>query len=92
MNLFPSSIGINKEYFSTIAKENFIANGNNRIIITTDGDFNVGTSNDADLVRMIEEKRKVAGAIVGSDESWLAKLDNDAFKQLIALNKQALLD
>ncbi len=41
---------------------------------------------------MIEEKRKVAGAIVGSDESWLAKLDNDAFKQLIALNKQALLD
>ncbi len=41
---------------------------------------------------MIEEKRKVAGAIVGSDESWLAKLDNDAFKRLIALNKQALLD
>ncbi len=41
---------------------------------------------------MIEEKRKVAGAIVGSDESWLAKLDNDAFKQLIALNRQALLD
>ncbi len=41
---------------------------------------------------MIEEKRKVAGAIVGSDESWLARLDNDAFKQLIALNHQALLD
>jgi len=41
---------------------------------------------------MIEDKRKVAGAIVGNDESWLAKLDNDAFKQLIALNRQALLD
>ncbi|MDD5036808.1 MAG: DEAD/DEAH box helicase, partial [Methylococcaceae bacterium] len=41
---------------------------------------------------MIEEKRQVAGAIVGSDESWLARLDNDAFKRLIALNKQALLD
>ena len=41
---------------------------------------------------MIEDKRKVAGAIVGSDESWLAKLDNDAFKQLIALNRQAILD
>ncbi|MFZ4702662.1 MAG: DEAD/DEAH box helicase, partial [Candidatus Methylumidiphilus sp.] len=41
---------------------------------------------------MIEDKRKVAGAIVGSDESWLAKLDNDAFKQLIALNSRALLD
>jgi len=41
---------------------------------------------------MIEDKRKVAGAIVGNDESWLAKLDNDAFKQLIALNSRALLD
>lgn len=41
---------------------------------------------------MIEEKRQVAGAIVGNDESWLAKLDNEAFKQLIALNRQALLD
>ncbi|MFM8331692.1 MAG: DEAD/DEAH box helicase, partial [Candidatus Methylumidiphilus sp.] len=41
---------------------------------------------------MIEDKRKVAGAIVGSDESWLSRLDNDAFKQLIALNKNALLD
>jgi SNF2 family DNA or RNA helicase len=41
---------------------------------------------------MIEDKRKVAGSIVGSDESWLAKLDNTAFKQLIALNRQALLD
>jgi superfamily II DNA or RNA helicase len=42
--------------------------------------------------RMIEDKKKVAGAIVGNDESWLAKLDNDAFKQLIALNRQAVLD
>jgi SNF2 family DNA or RNA helicase len=41
---------------------------------------------------MIEDKRKMAGSIVGSDESWLAKLDNTAFKQLIALNRQALLD
>jgi Ca-activated chloride channel homolog len=40
-----------------MAKESFIPHGNNRIIITTDGDFNVGTSNDGDLVRIIEEKR-----------------------------------
>ena len=40
-----------------MAKESFIPNGNNRIIVTTDGDFNVGTSDDADLIRMIEEKR-----------------------------------
>ena len=41
-----------------IAKENFIKDGNNRIILATDGDFNVGTSSDAELVRLIEEKRK----------------------------------
>ncbi|MEB3359221.1 MAG: DEAD/DEAH box helicase [Synechococcales bacterium] len=41
---------------------------------------------------MIEDKKKLAGAIVGSDESWLTELDNDAFKKLIALNKTAILD
>jgi superfamily II DNA or RNA helicase len=42
--------------------------------------------------QMIEDKKKIAGAIVGSDESWLARLDNEAFKQLIALNRAAILD
>jgi len=42
--------------------------------------------------QMIEDKKKLAGAIVGADESWLTELDNDAFKQLIALNKSAILD
>ncbi|MEZ5043379.1 MAG: VWA domain-containing protein [Saprospiraceae bacterium] len=41
-----------------VAKENLISEGNNRVILATDGDFNVGTSSSADLVRMIEEKRK----------------------------------
>jgi len=40
-----------------IAKENFITNGNNRVILATDGDFNVGQSSDASLVRQIEGKR-----------------------------------
>ncbi|MBM3294106.1 MAG: DUF3520 domain-containing protein [Candidatus Aminicenantes bacterium] len=39
------------------AQENFLKNGNNRIILATDGDFNVGVSSTGDLVRMIEEKR-----------------------------------
>lgn len=39
------------------AQEQFIKNGNNRIILATDGDFNVGTSDTGSLVRMIEEKR-----------------------------------
>lgn len=41
-----------------IARQNFIANGNNRIILATDGDFNVGPSSDDDLVRLIEQERK----------------------------------
>ncbi|WP_019502622.1 DEAD/DEAH box helicase [Pseudanabaena sp. PCC 6802] len=40
---------------------------------------------------MIEDKKKLAGAIVGADESWLTELDNDTFKKLIALNKDAIL-
>jgi SNF2 family DNA or RNA helicase len=42
--------------------------------------------------QMIEDKKQIAGAIIGSDESWLAQLDNEAFKQLIALNRTAILD
>lgn len=40
-----------------VAKKNFIRKGNNRIILATDGDFNVGVSSDGELVRIIEEKR-----------------------------------
>jgi len=41
-----------------VAKESLITNGNNRVVLATDGDFNVGTSSSSDLVRLIEEKRK----------------------------------
>ena len=41
-----------------IAEENFITNGNNRVILATDGDFNVGISSESDLETLIEEKRK----------------------------------
>ncbi|MDR0541201.1 MAG: VWA domain-containing protein [Dysgonamonadaceae bacterium] len=47
--------GIQKAY--EIAAQNFIPNGNNRIILGTDGDFNVGISNTDELVKFIEEKR-----------------------------------
>ena len=40
------------------AQENFIRNGNNRVILATDGDFNVGMSSDSELVNLIESKRK----------------------------------
>lgn len=41
-----------------VAKENFRANGNNRVIIATDGDFNVGESSNASMERLIEKKRE----------------------------------
>ena len=40
------------------ARENFIKGGNNRIILATDGDFNVGASSDSELERMIEKERE----------------------------------
>ncbi|WP_375563330.1 von Willebrand factor type A domain-containing protein [Bernardetia sp. OM2101] len=40
-----------------IAQENFIKNGNNRVILCTDGDFNVGVNSAGDLVKLIETKR-----------------------------------
>jgi Ca-activated chloride channel family protein len=41
-----------------IAQDNFIRNGVNRVILATDGDFNVGVTSEGDLVRLIEEKRQ----------------------------------
>ncbi|MDC7293741.1 von Willebrand factor type A domain-containing protein [Butyrivibrio sp. DSM 10294] len=40
-----------------VAKENFIEGGNNRIIMATDGDLNVGISDPDELERFIEEKK-----------------------------------
>lgn len=41
-----------------LAQESFIKGGNNRVILATDGDFNVGVSSKGDLESLIEEKRK----------------------------------
>jgi Ca-activated chloride channel family protein len=41
-----------------VAKEHFKQEGNNRIILATDGDFNVGDSSDEAMEKLIEEKRK----------------------------------
>lgn len=40
-----------------VAKENFLDGGNNRVILATDGDFNVGASSDGELEQLIESKR-----------------------------------
>lgn len=41
-----------------IARKNFIEGGNNRIILATDGDFNVGVSSNEGLESLIEQERK----------------------------------
>ncbi|MBM96124.1 MAG: hypothetical protein CMI09_09815 [Oceanospirillaceae bacterium] len=41
-----------------MAEKHFIKGGNNRVILATDGDFNVGPSSDAELTRIIEQKRE----------------------------------
>jgi Ca-activated chloride channel homolog len=50
------AMGIELAY--DIAKANFIPGGVNRVILATDGDFNVGTTSEGELVRLIEEKAR----------------------------------
>ena len=40
------------------AKEHFLREGNNRVILATDGDFNVGVSSEGELIRLIEDERR----------------------------------
>lgn len=50
-----------------VARENFMAKGNNRIVMATDGDFNVGPNSDEDMEQLIVKERdsKVAISIMG---------------------------
>jgi Ca-activated chloride channel family protein len=41
-----------------VAREHFDPEGNNRVILATDGDFNVGVSSDAEMVRLVEKRRE----------------------------------
>ncbi len=49
--------GIHLAY--ALAKKSFIKGGINRVIIATDGDFNVGTTSHAALIKLIKKKRKL---------------------------------
>jgi Ca-activated chloride channel homolog len=66
-----------------VAQENFISSGNNRVILATDGDFNVGLTGDDELARLIENKRQsgiflsVLGFGTGNlNDSMMEKLAN----------------
>ncbi len=41
-----------------VARRHFVEGGNNRVILATDGDFNVGESSDAAMTRLVEERRE----------------------------------
>ncbi len=83
------AMGIQLAY--DIAKANFIPGGVNRVILATDGDFNVGTTSEGELVRLIEEKAKsgvflsVLGFGMGNlKDSTLEQLaDKEAKKTLV---------
>lgn len=66
-----------------VAQQNFIQGGNNRVILATDGDFNVGLTGDNELVNLIEQKRQsgvflsVLGFGTGNtNDSMMEKLAN----------------
>lgn len=50
------SAGINTAY--EVAEQYFIKGGNNRVILATDGDLNVGVTDEGGLIQLIEEKRE----------------------------------
>ncbi|HEX8277895.1 MAG TPA: von Willebrand factor type A domain-containing protein, partial [Segetibacter sp.] len=52
----PGASAIRTAYM--VARENFIVNGNNRVILATDGDFNVGQSSEKDLEFIISSESK----------------------------------
>ncbi len=50
------SAGIKRAY--EIARDNFIKGGNNRVLLCTDGDLNVGITSESELVDLIEEEKE----------------------------------
>jgi len=74
--------GIKEAY--KLAQQSFIKNGVNRVMLATDGDFNVGQSDDDDLKRLIEQERKsgVFLSVFGFGHDNL----NDQMMQTIAQN------
>lgn len=74
--------GIREAY--RLAQKSFVKDGVNRVMLATDGDFNVGQTDDEDLKRLIEDKRKsgVFLSVFGFGRGNL----NDRMMQTIAQN------
>jgi len=74
--------GIREAY--RLAEQNFVKGGVNRIMLATDGDFNVGPSSDEELKKLVEDKRRsgVMLSVFGFGRGNL----NDQLMQTIAQN------
>lgn len=79
-----------------IAEENFIEGGNNRIILGSDGDFNIGISDQEQLIELIEEKREsgvflsVLGVGTGNlNEGMMEQLANNGNGNFEYLDSEA---
>jgi len=74
--------GIDAAY--RLARQAFIQGGVNRVMLATDGDFNVGASSDEELKRIIEQRRKdgIFLSVLGFGEGNL----NDGLMQTLAQN------
>ena len=87
--------GIQKAY--ELAAKYYMKNGNNRVILATDGDFNVGISSQSDLEKFISEKRDtgiyltVLGVGMGNQKNnkmeTLANCGNGNFAYLDSINE-----
>ena len=73
------AMGIQLAY--DIAKANFVGGGVNRVILATDGDFNVGTTSEGELVRLIEEKAK-SGVFLSVLGFGMGNLKDSTLEQL----------
>jgi Ca-activated chloride channel homolog len=71
--------GAGIELAYAVARQNFLEQGNNRVILATDGDFNVGVSRIDELEKLIEDKRRTGIFLsvvgVGSDNLQDAKME-----------------
>ncbi|WP_269541877.1 YfbK domain-containing protein [Cerasicoccus fimbriatus] len=64
-----------------VAQEKFIEGGNNRVILCTDGDFNVGVSDRGQLTRLIEDKAK-SGVFLSICGFGMGNLKDDMMESL----------
>lgn len=76
------SEGVNTAY--KLAERNYLEDGNNRVIVATDGDWNIGVTNNGGLKSLIEKKRK-SGIFLSVLGFGMGNL-NDAMMEMLADN------